>query len=1134
MLPANAQTVLNPNDPVVTYDSTHPPVTPVYTQITRWVRTVRMTYSTDSYKCYIYKNMAFRLKFPKTYAPGVNDGKKYPIYLFLHGVGEAGTIYDNEDQLLWGGQTWASRVDNGTFDGYLLYPQSQGGYWGPNDYDNLKEVVDSLVASCKGDPDRLVLNGLSAGGYGIWEFLFRYPQLTAAALPMSAMTYFYPDSINRYKFTPLWQFQGGLDGSPAPYTTNVAVSAMQAAGADIKLTTYPNDAHNTWLDAWNEPDFTPFMLRANRLNPTSLFGTTVFCPGDTITVGVAPGALQYEWQKDGTTIYTGTSNFIAATIAGSYRVRMQLPNGWTGWAPVPLVISYRGTTPVPVITTSPALASNVLPAPDGSTSITMQVPAGMASYQWQGVGAQSTTNTLTTSTPGGYYVSQMQANACSSATSDTFRVVSAAGANGPDTISGLTVTSVTQTQVTLSWTENPTPKYLEKYFEIYRATKTGGPYTLTGRNSANADTYTDNGLVPGTNYFYIVRPVNDNAAAPVSTEIKGTTAPDTIPPTAPVSLRVTGSGSGQVTLSWNAATDNVGVTGYDIYANNTLVLSVGNVLTGTVTGLNNTTSYNFYIKAKDAAGNTSAPSNQVAYTISLLNLNYKYYTGSWTALPNFSTLTPVQTGKTGVPDLSVVPAGTTTNYALMWTGYIRIPVTGSYTFTTNSDDGSKLYFNTPYSSSATPTVNNDGLHVAQSASGTVNNIAAGVYPITITYFQAGGGYNMQVYWTSTAAGITTQQLIPASAFVDPNTIPPADPSGLTVTTNSFSKLNLKWTRNSTNETGFEIYRSVSSAGTYSLVTTTGPVVVAYTDTALQANTTYYYQVRAIGSGGNSNYTPVASGTTAPQPNLNYKYYKGSWSALPNFSTLTPVQTGKTAVPDLSVVPAGTTTYYALMWTGYIRIPVTGSYTFTTNSDDGSKLYFNIPYSSSATPTVNNDGLHGARSASGTVNNIAAGVYPITITYFQASGGYNMQVYWTSAAAGINTMQLIPASAFVPQPIQPLTGTPVALAITDTTASSGSTPGSMNTKFQVNVYPNPFVNDLAIDLALPHQLPSLLIEIVNINGQSLYREIRRDLPEGKNLIRINTQGKINTPGIYFLRLTSPDSQISNSVKLMKQQ
>ncbi|RFS19562.1 T9SS C-terminal target domain-containing protein [Chitinophaga silvatica] len=870
-IPTHAQSALNSNDPVITYDPANPPASPVFDKITKWVRTVRMGYNTDSYKCYIYKNMAFRLKFPKSYVQGANDGKKYPIYLFFHGVGEAGTTYDNEFHLLWGGQTWMQRVDDGTFDGFLLYPQSQSGYWGTNDYDNLKSVIDSIVTNAKGDPDRLLLNGLSAGGWGTWEFAIRYPQLTAGALPMSAISLDYQNSINNYKFTPIWLFQGGKDGNPAPYTTNTVVSTIQAAGGNIKLTTYPNDEHNTWLDAWNEPDFTPFMLRANRLNPYALFGNTTFCAGESVTIGIAPGFQQYEWQKDQVTIANGTANSIVVTSPGSYRVRALLPSGWTGWSPTPLTLAYKPASPTPVITTSPTLASNVLPAPDGRTSLTLQIPAGMSSYEWLRAGTSgvlSTTNTLTTSTPGAYVARAIATGYCVGSYSDTFRIVNSTGINGPDAISGLVVSSFNKTQINLSWVKNSSQAYSEKYFEVYRATQASGPFTLIGKNNANVVTYNDNGLIPNTAYYYKIRPVNDNAAGPVSAVVQGKTDFDSLPPTAPPSVAVASYTNNQAVLTWQAATDDAGIAGYDIYANNVLVLSVGNVLTGTVTNLTDGTLYNFYVKAKDVSGKTSTPSNQVTIRTKKANLDYKIYNGSWSNLPNFTTLTPVLTGKAYTPDLSVVPSTTTVNYAVMWTGYIKIPVTGTYKFETNSDDGSKLYFNKTYSNSATATVSNDGLHGATFASGTVTNVAAGVYPITVTFFQAGGDAVMEVYWSSTQAGITTRQLIPAEAFVDPNTVTgsaPTAPSALKVTVNNYSKLNLTWTDNSNNETGFEIYRSTSSNGTFNIVATTAANVTAYTDTALNASTAYYYKIRAIGQFGESAFTSTANATTSAKP-----------------------------------------------------------------------------------------------------------------------------------------------------------------------------------------------------------------------------------------------------------------------------
>jgi chitinase len=89
--------------------------------------------------------------------------------------------------------------------------------------------------------------------------------------------------------------------------------------------------------------------------------------------------------------------------------------------------------------------------------------------------------------------------------------------------------------------------------------------------------------------------------------------PDTQAPTVPGSLRVTGTTSNSVSLAWNASTDNVGVTGYDVLRAGASPVTVTGTST-TVSGLNPSTTYQFTVRARDAAGNLSGTSNQVSAT----------------------------------------------------------------------------------------------------------------------------------------------------------------------------------------------------------------------------------------------------------------------------------------------------------------------------------------------------------------------------------------------------------------------------------------------------------------------------------------------------------------------------------------
>jgi hypothetical protein len=104
---------------------------------------------------------------------------------------------------------------------------------------------------------------------------------------------------------------------------------------------------------------------------------------------------------------------------------------------------------------------------------------------------------------------------------------------------------------------------------------------------------------------------------------------------------------------------------------------------------------------------------------------------------------------------------------------------------------------------------------------------------------------------------------PASATtLAPN--PPPAPSGLTATGVSTSQINLAWTDNAGNESGFKIERS-SDGVNFSQIATAGANATSYSNTGLPAGTTYYYRVRAYNADGDSNYSNTANGTTQNGP-----------------------------------------------------------------------------------------------------------------------------------------------------------------------------------------------------------------------------------------------------------------------------
>lgn len=888
--------VLNPNDPDVIYTTTTQPPQPAWNNynIVKWGHTNRLSWNPYSkgYRCYYFQNMAFRIKFPKTYVHNLADGKKYPMLIFFHGRGEAGTIYDNEYQLLHGGQNHANKVDDGTFDGFLLYAQSTTG--NSQDYfQRISSLIDSLVKYVKLDADRVILNGLSSGGQASWEFVgnANYARKTAATLPMCAAKNEYVQTINNFLTIPVWVGYGGLDPAPAAGTVEFVANSFANAGGTITRTLYPTQGHGMWGSFWNEPDYWPFLNRQHKANPLVYFGRKEFCPGIIVDarLGLQAGFNAYQWEKDGVVIAGATSNTLNVNSYGTYRGRYRRTStsAWSEWSPTPVVVSQKQPTITPPIQIN-GMFSNILPSVDGRTTVPLTVAGNYTNYEWRRV----SDNALVSSTAnfnapvGEYRLKVTEQFGCSSEFSTPYKVTAANGANIPDNVSNFSGYALTSNSIRIDWNDNPTPLNNETSFEIYRSRTPGSGYQLIHKTAADVLGFTDVPLVSNTKYYYVIRAVNNNGAAPISSEINVTTKNDVQAPTAPVNLRVVNSTRTSVSLEWDASTDDVGIDKYDVYVNGVKAYVTANTFV-TVSNLTPFQTYALYAKAKDLAGNESVKSNQVSATAALRGLNYKYYHGTWSVLPDFNALTPEKVGNSANADLSV--RARNDNIGFLWEGSVNIPVSGNYTFETRSDDGSKLYIGS-YSHTATALVNNDGAHGMQSRTGTIY-LTAGSHPIAVTFFQGGGGFGMELFWQSTEAGITRQR-IPNTAFTDGIEVPAnqimTKPSNLRVNTVSYNRLNVLWDDNSNNENGFEVTRSTSATGTYITVGTVGENETSIVDSVgLASNTKYFYNVRAINQFGATSYISTLQSAWG----FNSSYADGSGNnrnltagSNPNFNT----------------------------------------------------------------------------------------------------------------------------------------------------------------------------------------------------------------------------------------------------------
>ncbi|MEV6865405.1 CARDB domain-containing protein [Streptosporangium subroseum] len=235
-------------------------------------------------------------------------------------------------------------------------------------------------------------------------------------------------------------------------------------------------------------------------------------------------------------------------------------------------------------------------------------------------------------------------------------------------------------------------------------------------NPATGNTVTINFTATSARYVRINVTGNTGwPAAQISEfEIYGASAPaDTIAPSAPSNLAYTEPGSGQIRLTWSASTDNVGVTGYDVYANNALRGSVGaGVLTYTDTQPDSAT-VSYFVRAKDAAGNASANSNTVTRT--------------GTSTPGSNLALGKEMVESGHVHTFVAANANDNNTATYWEGNAGYPNTLTVKLGANASVSSVVVKLNPDSSWGTRTQNIQVLGREQNATGYTNLASAANY-----------------------------------------------------------------------------------------------------------------------------------------------------------------------------------------------------------------------------------------------------------------------------------------------------------------------------------------------------------------------------------------------------------------------
>jgi len=211
--------------------------------------------------------------------PTFDPHTKWPVILFLHGVGSRGEDGFRQTDI---GLPHAIRKDVSRFPFIVVMPQCRKNKkW--IDRTMQAEALAALESSIRefhGDRNRVYLTGLSMGGYGVWDMTAQHAGIFAAYVPISGGIHGppkvpdarvnlaadpnvrdpYAETAKRIGTTPIWFFHGSDDDTVPVEESRKMAQALKAANANFRYTEYAGVGHDAWDRAYAEPNLVPWML----------------------------------------------------------------------------------------------------------------------------------------------------------------------------------------------------------------------------------------------------------------------------------------------------------------------------------------------------------------------------------------------------------------------------------------------------------------------------------------------------------------------------------------------------------------------------------------------------------------------------------------------------------------------------------------------------------------------------------------------------------------------------------------------------------------------------------------------------------------------------------------------------------
>jgi pimeloyl-ACP methyl ester carboxylesterase len=182
--------------------------------------------------------------------------KKWPMMVFLHGVGECG---NDVEKVKWLGPP-RKIADGYKYPFIVVSPQSPERGWQP---DFIQKLIVDLQTKYRIDEDRIYLTGLSMGGFGTWRTAQKYPELFAAIVPICGGGERY--SVWMLENMPIWCFHGAKDDNVPISNSQAMIDSLKCYdNPNVKFTVYPEAGHDSWTETYNNEEVYRWMLSHKR------------------------------------------------------------------------------------------------------------------------------------------------------------------------------------------------------------------------------------------------------------------------------------------------------------------------------------------------------------------------------------------------------------------------------------------------------------------------------------------------------------------------------------------------------------------------------------------------------------------------------------------------------------------------------------------------------------------------------------------------------------------------------------------------------------------------------------------------------------------------------------------------------